>query len=137
MAKSVQDIQVVGVVGAGQMGNGIAQVAATYGFKVLMTDISESGLQKGKNTISSSLDSLIKKAVLTEEQKTQILNRIQTDTHTEAHKNSDIVIEAATENLDLKLKIFSELDKIVKPEAILASNTSSISITKIASSTLR
>ncbi|MFP5519291.1 MAG: 3-hydroxybutyryl-CoA dehydrogenase [Bdellovibrionia bacterium] len=131
------EIKSVGVVGAGQMGNGIAQVAATYGFQVKMMDINSEAVAKGLATISSSLDRLLKKAVITEAQKTEILARLQTTTEMASLKDCDIVIEAATENIELKLKIFSQLDAVIKPEAILASNTSSISITKIAAATKR
>jgi len=112
-------------------------VAAAFGFPVVMSDISESGLQKGLQAINSSLQRLEKKGTLTEAQRTEILARIKTSTKTEDLKNCDIIIEAATENLDLKLKIFQNLDQIAKPEALLASNTSSISITKIAAATKR
>jgi 3-hydroxybutyryl-CoA dehydrogenase len=127
----------IGVVGAGQMGNGIAQVAAQFGFDVIMCDVQAASLQKGLAVISSSCDRLIKKGSLTEEQKKTLLSHITTAENLSALKDCDIVIEAATENIDLKLKIFKELDQIVKADAILASNTSSISITKIAGSTKR
>lgn len=130
-------IQLVGVVGAGQMGNGIAQVAAMKGLSVLMTDISEDSLKRGMGTIESSLDRLIKKGTLPADEKAKILARIKTSKEMAAHKDSDIVIEAATENVDLKLKIFKELDRVCKKEALLCSNTSSISITKIAAATAR
>ncbi len=127
----------IGVVGAGQMGNGIAQVAASSGYKVTMTDIADEALKKGVATITSSCDRLIKKEKLTEAQKEEILGRISTNTSMEALADCDVVIEAVSENLDLKVKIFSALDKICKPETLLCSNTSSISITKIAASTSR
>ena len=130
-------IESVGVVGAGQMGNGIAQVAAMKGFPVVMTDISEQALEKGKATVAKSLDRLIKKEKISEADKATALEKIVTSTDMSALKDCDIVIEAATENIDLKLKIFTELDKAVKPEALLCSNTSSISITKIAAATHR
>lgn len=130
-------IQQVGVVGAGQMGNGIAQVAASKNFKVVMTDVSDEALKKGLGTIESSLDRLIKKGSLAAEEKAKILSRIEISKDVSAHKNSDIVIEAVSENIDLKLKIFKELDAVCKTSAILCSNTSSISITKIAASTKR
>jgi 3-hydroxybutyryl-CoA dehydrogenase len=130
-------IKTIGVVGSGQMGNGIAQVAATYGFNVIMTDISEAALEKGMKTITSSMDRLIKKGTLTEEQKSQILSRISVKVGLEALANVDIAIEAATENIDLKIKIFQDLDRVVKSNSILATNTSSISITKIAAATKR
>lgn len=131
------EIKSVGVVGAGQMGNGIAQVAATFGFQVVMMDVNQTALDKGLATITNSMDRLIKKATLTEAQKMEILGRIKTSMAMQDLKDCDIVIEAATENIDLKLKIFKELDAVVKPSAILASNTSSISITKMAAVTKR
>jgi 3-hydroxybutyryl-CoA dehydrogenase len=127
----------LGIVGAGQMGNGIAQVAASFGFDVVMVDVSAASLQKGMATISSSCDRLIKKSVITEEQKKTLLAKIQTAENMSALKDCDLVVEAATENVDLKLKIFKELDSVVQPSAILCSNTSSISITKIAAVTKR
>lgn len=130
-------IKVIGVVGAGQMGNGIAQVAATSGFKIIMLDVSEKSLEKGLATIKTSTEKLMKKNLMTEDERTQILSRIQTTTKYDDLKDCDAVIEAATENIDLKLKIFTELDKTVKKSAYLFTNTSSISITKIASSTQR
>jgi 3-hydroxybutyryl-CoA dehydrogenase len=127
----------VGVVGAGQMGNGIAQVAAGFGFKVVMSDISSAALERGMNTVSGSCDRLIKKGTMTDEQKKTLLGNIKTAEGLQALKDCDIVIEAATENIDLKLKIFKDLDQIVKADALLVSNTSSISITKIAGVTKR
>lgn len=131
------EIKSLGVVGAGQMGNGIAQVAAQYGYSVIMMDVNQSALDKGLATVVSSLDRLIKKAVLTEEQKKVVLSQIKVTTQMSDLANCDFVVEAATENVDLKLKIFKELDQVVKKSAILASNTSSISITKIAAATQR
>lgn len=127
----------LGVVGAGQMGNGIAQVAAQVGIDVVMFDISAGALEKGMATIAASCDRLIKKSTMSEEQKKQLLAKIKTAENLHALKDCDFVVEAATENIDLKLKIFKELDSIVKSEAILCSNTSSISITKIAGVTKR
>lgn len=134
---AVTSIKTLGVVGAGQMGNGIAQVAAQTGLNVLMTDVNEKGLEKGMQTISSSLDRLIKKSIITEAQKSEVLGRIKTSIGPAALKDADLIVEAATENIDLKLKIFTELDQIAKPGVILATNTSSISITKIAAATKR
>lgn len=131
------NIKKIGIVGAGQMGNGIAQVAATFGFDVVMMDVSAASVDKGMTTINSSLDRLIKKASLTEDQKKTILAKIKTGTDIKSLQDCDLVVEAASENIDLKLKIFKELDQTVKKEALLCSNTSSISITKIAASTLR
>lgn len=127
----------IGIVGAGQMGNGIAQVAAQFGLDVVMVDVSAAGLQKGIATITASCDRLIKKAAMTEEQKQTLLSKIKTAENMSALKDCDLVVEAATENVELKLKIFKELDSVVKAGAILCSNTSSISITKIASVTGR
>lgn len=128
-------IQTLGVVGAGQMGNGIAQVGASIGLNVILFDISQEALDRGMSTISKSCDRLIKKEILTEEGKSKLLGQIQTTLQMEDFKGCDLVVEAATENLDLKLKIFKDLDRATSPECILCSNTSSISITKIASVT--
>lgn len=130
-------VQAVGVVGAGQMGNGIAQVAAMRGLQVVMTDISDEALKKGLATIESSLDRLIKKGTLPADEKAKILSRIKTSKEYSAHSQVDVVVEAVSENFELKAKIFKELDQVCKPDAILCSNTSSISITKIASTTKR
>lgn len=130
-------IKCMGVVGAGQMGNGIAQVAAQYGYQVLMMDISPEFLEKGMKTIAGSCDRMIKKNTFTEAQKSTLLGLIKTTTQLSDLKDCDVVIEAATENIDLKLKIFKDLDAVVKPQALLCSNTSSISITKIAAATKR
>lgn len=130
-------IKTIGVVGAGQMGNGITQVAATFGYNVIMSDISAQALEKGLKTISSSLDRIIKKGNMTEDQKKQILGRITTCEGMQGLKSANFIVEAATENIDLKLKIFTELDRIAEKNTILASNTSSISITKIAAATQR
>jgi 3-hydroxybutyryl-CoA dehydrogenase len=129
--------QLLGVVGAGQMGNGIAQVAAAAGLQVVMVDVSATALDKGMAAISSSCDRLIKKEKMSEADKAALLGRIKTATETSALSSCDIVVEAATENIDLKLKIFADLDSKVKKDAILCTNTSSISITKIASATKR
>ncbi|WP_374035716.1 3-hydroxybutyryl-CoA dehydrogenase [Bdellovibrio bacteriovorus] len=131
------NIKTIGVVGAGQMGNGIAQVAANFGFNVIMMDVSGAALEKGIATIAGSCDRIIKKGAMTEADKATLLGRIKTAQETAGLKDCDIVIEAATENIDLKLKIFKDLDATVKPEALLVSNTSSISITKIAGVTKR
>ena len=127
----------MGVVGAGQMGNGIAQVAASVGLTVVMQDVSQASLDKGIATIAGSCDRLIKKEKMTEAAKKELLARITTSTDVKALADCDIVVEAATENVDLKLKIFAGLDEVVKKGAILCSNTSSISITKIAAATKR
>jgi 3-hydroxybutyryl-CoA dehydrogenase len=131
----------IGVVGAGQMGNGIAQVAAASGFAVTCTDISEAALERGRKTIEGSLARIVKKELEKfGEARTDaaaILGRIRWSTSLEAHADADLVVEAATEHVELKYRIFEELSRVVKPEAILASNTSSISITAIASKTDR
>lgn len=133
----VSAVQKIGIVGAGQMGNGIAQVAAAQNYEVVMFDISSASLDKGLGTISGSCDRLIKKATMTEDQKKNLLSKIKPTNSMNDLDNCDFVVEAATENIELKLNIFKQLDEIVKKEAILTSNTSSISITKIASITKR
>ncbi len=130
-------VKTIGIVGAGTMGNGIAQAFAVSGFDVIMTDISEVAVQKGLATISGSLDRLIKKEKMTVEQKLAALSHIITASDMAALKEVDLIIEAATENLELKTGIFKKLDELAKPEAIIASNTSSISITKLAGATKR
>jgi 3-hydroxybutyryl-CoA dehydrogenase len=128
----------VAVIGAGTMGNGIAHVFAQTGYKVNLIDISQASLDKGLATISKNLDRQVAKEVITEAQKAETLANIGTFTSMEEGvKGVELVVEAATENIDLKLKIFADLDKMTAPEVILASNTSSISITKIASVTSR
>lgn len=137
MQSNISNMNKIGVIGAGQMGNGIAQVAAQFGFSVIMTDVSAAALEKGMQTIRTSCDRMIKKGTMTEDHKVALLNRLETSPNLEALKDCDLVVEAATENVDLKLKIFRDVDEIVKPSGILTSNTSSISITKIASVTKR
>lgn len=133
MSGSVFPSNVV-VIGAGTMGNGIAQVFAFYGFDVCMADISDDALQKGLATIDKSLDRIISKGNLTQDQKAAVLSRIQTSTDIpQAAAKAHLIVEAATENIDLKLKIFKSLSDSCSVDTILASNTSSISITKIAS----
>jgi len=127
----------IAVLGAGQMGNGIAHVFAQSGYPVTMIDISSDALSKGRATIAANLDRQIKKGSLTAEQKDSILGRIATATSTDSVADASLVIEAVTENRDLKFKIFGDLDRQSRPDAILASNTSSISITEIAARTRR
>jgi len=126
------------VIGSGTMGNGIAHVFAQNNFKVSLVDISQDALDKAINTISKNLDRMLTKGTITAEQKDQTLKNLNTftDLHTGA-KDAELVVEAATENPEIKFKLFRDLDAICKPETILASNTSSISITKIASQTKR
>jgi 3-hydroxybutyryl-CoA dehydrogenase len=128
----------VTVIGAGTMGNGIAHVFAQNGFKVSLVDVSTDALTKAQNTISKNLDRMVSKGAITEDLKTNTLKNISTHTTLqEGIKDADLVIEAASENVELKSKIFRELDSLCSPSVILASNTSSISITKIAAQTKR
>jgi 3-hydroxybutyryl-CoA dehydrogenase len=130
-------INVLGVVGAGQMGSGIAQVAAACGLSVVMNDIKDEFLERGYETIEKSLGYQVKKEKITVDEKQSTLGRIEASTSLEDMIRADFVVEAATENEALKLKIFEDLDGFCKPEVILSSNTSSISITKIAGVTKR
>ena len=130
-------IKTVGVVGSGTMGSGIAQACAVSGIQVMMVDINQEALDKGKGAIASSLERLLSKEKITLEDKTRALARIQTSTQYTAFDDCDLVIEAATENLGLKIKILDLLKPHLKPTAILASNTSSISITQLAQVTQR
>ena len=127
----------VGIIGAGTMGNGIAQACAVVGLDVVMVDIADAALQKGVATVSGSLDRLVKKEKISAADKEAAMGRIQTSTDYAAFKDVQIVIEAATENYELKLKILKQVDAVVGPEVLLASNTSSISITKLAAATSR
>ncbi len=129
-------IEKVSIIGSGTMGNGIAHVFAQNGFKVSLIDVNEDALIKGLTTIQKNLDRQISKQIITEADKTITLANIKTFTTIETGvKEADLVVEAATENIDLKLKIFKQLAECVDDKCILASNTSSISITKIASAT--
>ncbi len=124
----------IAVIGAGTMGNGIAHTFAQFGYKTNLIDIKEKSLEKGMNTISGNLDRMVAKEKISEEDKKNTLNNITTYTNlSEGVKNVDLVVEAATENVELKLSIFKQLDEFCSAETVLASNTSSISITKIAS----
>jgi len=127
----------VGIVGAGTMGNGIAQAFAVAGFPVTMTDIADAPLQRGLKTVDASLERLVKKDKMSAADKSAALGRIRTATSLEPLHAADLVIEAATENLDLKLEIFGRIDQVAKGDAILATNTSSISITRLAAATKR
>jgi 3-hydroxybutyryl-CoA dehydrogenase len=128
----------VAVIGSGTMGNGIAHVFGQYGYKVSLVDISDEVLQKAIATIQKNLSRQVEKEIITEDVKTQAIKNIVAvrDLNTGV-KDADLIVEAATENKELKLKIFKDLDRLAKPGAILASNTSSISITTIASATSR
>ncbi|MBA2334430.1 MAG: 3-hydroxybutyryl-CoA dehydrogenase [Blastocatellia bacterium] len=129
--------EIIGVIGAGTMGNGIAQAAASAGFDVVMCDVNDEFLEKGIQNIGKSLDRFVKKETMTEDEKTNVLGRIKTTTNFEELKDCSLIVEAATENFEIKKQIFEKLDEITSPEAILSSNTSSISITKIAAVTKR
>jgi 3-hydroxybutyryl-CoA dehydrogenase len=130
-------IEIVGVIGAGTMGNGIAQVCAAAGLKVVMTDISEAAVQRGLATVGGSLDRLVKKEKMSAADREAALGRILGTTDRTKLANCDLVIEAATENEELKLKILKELGSTLNPRALIATNTSSISITRLATATDR
>ena len=128
----------IAVIGSGTMGNGIAHTFAQFGYLVNLIDISDKALEKGINTITKNLDRQVSKGILSEEEKKATLDRISSFTSLEEGvKNVSLVVEAATENIDLKLQIFRDIDKFAPADSILASNTSSISITKIAAVTSR
>jgi 3-hydroxybutyryl-CoA dehydrogenase len=128
----------ISVIGSGTMGNGIAHVFAQNGFEVSLIDVSESALEKGLNTIAKNLDRQMKKELISENDKKETLERIKTHTTIgQGVQNADLVVEAATENVEAKMNIFKQVSDNSPSNAILASNTSSISITKLASSTDR
>lgn len=131
------EVKVFGVVGAGQMGNGIAHVAAASGLDVIMNDVKQEFVDRGMQTIEKNLGRMVSKGKMSEDEKTQILSRIKPSVSLEDFSNADFVVEAIIESLDLKRTVFTALDEITPKQAILASNTSSISITKIASVTKR
>jgi 3-hydroxybutyryl-CoA dehydrogenase len=130
-------IETVGIIGAGTMGNGIAQICAAAGLQVVMVDISDAAVQRGLTTVGSSLDRLVKKEKMTEADKNAALGRINATTDKAKLSACDLVIEAATENEELKLKILKDLSATLNPRALIATNTSSISITKLATATDR
>lgn len=130
-------ITTVGIIGAGTMGNGIAQACATSGIQVIMVDISQAAVDKGLATIASSLDRLIKKEKITEADKAAALGRIQGSTSYDSLTPAQLVIEAATENLELKINILRQLDSLLPASTLVATNTSSISITQLAAVTKR
>ncbi len=130
-------INKIGVVGAGQMGAGIAQVSAMNEFSVILNDISETFLNRGMQSIKKSLSSLSKKGRITEEEKNAALGRIETTVELNAFQSADYVVEAVIEDENLKLDVFRQLDEICQPGVILATNTSSIPITRIAAATKR
>jgi 3-hydroxybutyryl-CoA dehydrogenase len=131
------EVKVFGVVGAGQMGNGIAHVAAVSGLQVIMSDINQEFVNKGLKTIESNLDRAVSKGKMTKEEKSQILGRVKGTTDLGDFKDADFVVEAVPEILELKRTVFRTLDEVVPQGRVLASNTSSMSITKLASLTKR
>jgi 3-hydroxybutyryl-CoA dehydrogenase len=136
--KMLQQVKIVTVIGSGTMGNGICHVFAQHGFQVHMMDINQKALDKAMSTIGKNMERQVAKNLLSVEDKTEALSRITTFTDmAEAVKDADIVVEAATENIDLKVKIFQQLDQLAPERTILATNTSSISITRIGSFTKR
>jgi 3-hydroxybutyryl-CoA dehydrogenase len=130
-------IETIGIIGAGTMGNGIAQVAARAGHSVVLRDMKDEFLERGMAAVDKSLQRDVDKARLSAEEKTAIINRISTTTEWDALANADLVVEAVTENFEVKADVFRRLDELTKPDAILASNTSSISITKLGAATKR
>jgi 3-hydroxybutyryl-CoA dehydrogenase len=134
---NVEAIKTVGVLGAGTMGNGIAHVFAKYGFSVILRDVEMCFLDRGLDTIVKNLDREVKKGKVAEAQKPKILSRIQATTDAARLARADFVVEAVPEWLDLKLAVLQEVDKLLRPEVILATNTSSISITRLAAGTTR
>jgi len=131
-ADTTPGIRKIGVIGAGTMGNGIAQVCAAAGLQVAMIDVSDAAVERGLKTIDGNLERLIKKDRLAAADKPGILARIQGGNDYAVLKDADLVIEAATENLELKLRILRQVDELVGPDCVIASNTSSISITQLA-----
>ncbi|PID81297.1 MAG: 3-hydroxybutyryl-CoA dehydrogenase [Clostridiales bacterium] len=127
----------IGVIGSGTMGSGIVQIFAQSGFAVTLKSSRESSLEKAKATLDKSLSRLVKKEKMTEEQKATAMGNVSYSTDFKSLKDCDLVIEATVENMDIKKEVFAELDKVVKPEGILATNTSSLSITEIAASVSR
>ncbi len=136
-AKSLSDITHIGIIGAGQMGNGIAHVAAQNGFKVTMVDVNPASLEKALATIAKNMERQIQKGSMTDPDKKAAEKRLNTSTKMADLKDCDLIIEAATENEDVKKKIFKEIDGIAQKKCIIASNTSSISITRLAAVTSR
>ncbi len=134
---SADTIKTVGVLGAGTMGNGIAHVFARAGYKVILRDVEKRFLDRGMETIGKNLDREVKKGRITEADKPAILARIDATTDTAKLAAADFVVEAVPEQLDLKVRVLKEADAVLRPGAILASNTSSISITQLAAQTSR
>ena len=130
-------IKTIGVIGAGTMGSGIAQAFSAKGFNVILQDVSDAALEKGVAAIANSLDRLIKKGVATPDEKVQTLKHISSTTNVAELAKADLVIEAATENESVKIKILQGVEAVLRPETIIATNTSSLSITKLAAATKR
>jgi len=131
------EIQLIGVIGAGQMGSGIAEVSLASGYKTLMRDVTPEAVERGKKRIMTDLDKRVQKGKMTAEEQKKILERLTTTTRLDDLRRCDFIIEAATEQVPLKKEIFQTLDRVTRQDVILASNTSSISITRIASFTSR
>jgi len=130
-------IQTIGIIGAGTMGSGIAQACAVVGVNSVIQDVSDAALERATRTVSGSLDRLIKKGTMSDAEKAAALARIRTTAKPEDLGDCDLIIEAATENQDLKVRILQNIDAIARPETIIATNTSSISITRLAAATKR
>jgi 3-hydroxybutyryl-CoA dehydrogenase len=137
MVKNIMNIRKVGIIGAGQMGNGIAHVCALAGYDVLLNDTARDRIEAALATINGNLARQVKSGKITEDQRKEALKRIGGAERYEALEDCDLVIESAVEDEQVKRKIFSELSKVVKPEALLGTNTSSISVTRLASATNR
>ena len=137
MTIEIEKINKVGIVGAGTMGSGISQVVATKGFEVVMMDVSESALERGINGIEKSLGRLVKKELITEDESHQVVSRIVKTTDFTDLSNVDLVIEAVFEDMDVKKETYKKLDEVVRPDVVLATNTSSLPIVEIAVSTNR
>jgi len=131
------EIQLIGVIGAGQMGSGIAEVSLASGYKTFMRDVTPEAVERGKKRIMTDLDKRVQKGKMTAEEQKKILERLTTTTRLDDLRSCDFIIEAATEQVPLKKEIFQTLDRVTRQDVILASNTSSISITRIASFTNR
>jgi 3-hydroxybutyryl-CoA dehydrogenase len=131
------EIKTIGVIGAGTMGNGIAQVAAEAGFDVIMRDIEDNFVHRGMSTINKNLGRAVDKGKKSKEEAEEVISRIRGTTNLEDLKNADLVIEAVIENMELKRELYTDLDRVCRPETVIASNTSGLSITEMASVTKR
>jgi 3-hydroxybutyryl-CoA dehydrogenase len=137
MAGDLMNIRTVGIVGAGQMGAGIAHVTALAGYEVILSDLDTEVLEHGLQSIRRNLDRQIKSGVVAADEKAPLLKRITTSTHVDQHRGADLVVESAIESFEIKAEIFRQLDAVCPPETLFASNTSSISITRLAAVTSR